>query len=290
MSTKVEMKEEIQQKRADAHLEEASQRFETILQAIPDNIYIIDSEGYIIDSNEKELVYGTTDELIGKNLNQVFGTENAALIMTHVKETLSDGELKTFEYRRFYNNKFYSFEARVSRMSENVVIAIVRNIDNVQRLEKHFMQINKLLQMFSHFSTQFINVPLDAFDVDAELNKALAQIGVSTGVDKACIFEYDTQRHVLKRSNGWQADKESLNQENPFECNVDILTEWVDRLKERKAIIVKNIQKELEPNSHLYKIMAAQDVISFLTIPLMKNEELTGLIILTSTKSKIDFT
>lgn len=285
------MKEEMQQKQVAAQLDETSKRLQTILQAIPDNIYIIDSDGYIIDFDEKESISDNSDALTGRNLKQVFGEENEELFMFHIKGALVDNESKILDYQRVYGNKLHSFEVRISKISNHSVIVIVRNIDNVQRFEKHFLQINKLLQMFSHFSTQFINTPLDEFDLDAELNKALAQIGISTGVDKACIFDYEQLKNTLKRTNEWAAvGEEFLDQENPLEFDTIELSEYIDTLRKQKVIFVKNIQNELDHNSPLYKIMFRQNVVSFLTIPLMKKETLVGLIILTASKSKIEFT
>lgn len=128
-------------KAAERQLRESEARHRTMLNAIPDTVFLIDHQGVCRDvhSPAPELLAAPVQSLLGQRIFDLFMPELAELFEHVIAKALETGELQTVEYTLELEGKMQFFEARVMRHSKQDVLAVVRDITDhkayLERLE-----------------------------------------------------------------------------------------------------------------------------------------------------------
>ncbi|MCH2235932.1 MAG: PAS domain S-box protein [Crocinitomicaceae bacterium] len=139
---------DISEKLENERLIKASEsRNRALLQAIPDLIFRVTSEGVFTDFkinnlDDSEIFYEftTTKDIIGKKLIEVFSIDGtAADFMEYVKKSIETDQLITHYYKikrevKGKNRTLY-YENRYSKISDNEVLIIARNITDQEENE-----------------------------------------------------------------------------------------------------------------------------------------------------------
>lgn len=119
-----------------------------ILDAIPDLIFINDREGnyleYYDSRFEREL--GDFQNLVGKNLSDVFDEKFTKLHLEKIKECLDTGQLITYEYPLADEGELKIYESRVVKVNENKVLRFSRDITKRVASEKEIADLNRNLE------------------------------------------------------------------------------------------------------------------------------------------------
>jgi PAS domain S-box-containing protein len=89
-----------ERKQAENVLKESEQRFRAVLEAVPDLMLVLDSEGTYreVFTAKPELLYAPADQVIGKKIHDVLPPENAKQIQKVIDRVLATGELQIYEY------------------------------------------------------------------------------------------------------------------------------------------------------------------------------------------------
>ncbi len=119
-------------------------RIETIISAIPDLIFLVDSNGKYLDvlaTGKEHLLYRPRDEIIGKHITDFFDNETSEKLLFLVKEAIRTQTLQSLEYELFLSSKKELYEARVMQadfeeFNNDTVIVIVRDITHKLEREK----------------------------------------------------------------------------------------------------------------------------------------------------------
>jgi len=101
-----------------------------IFSSMNDMVFQIDKDGvyqYIAPTNSDFFIVNQ-NELLGKSFYDIFPKENADLFMSYVTETLNSYKSIVKEYSLNINDKIAWFEVRMSPISDDQVIAIIRDI------------------------------------------------------------------------------------------------------------------------------------------------------------------
>ena len=133
-------------KQADEKLRVNEARARAMLNAIPDMMFRMDSNGTFLDykADTKDL-YEQSVPLIGQRNRDISPPEFADLIEYKVEKTLSTSQMQTFEYQLpIANIGMQDFEARMAPSGANEVIAIVRNITEGKKAEMALLDTIKL--------------------------------------------------------------------------------------------------------------------------------------------------
>lgn len=111
-------------------LEEAQTKTSSLIQAIPDLIFRINSQGYFLDyyPDKHDTHPITSSELINQHLEDVFPKDLAEWTYYYVQQTLETGEIQLGEYVWKRDENWLHYEARYVPSGENEVLAIVRDI------------------------------------------------------------------------------------------------------------------------------------------------------------------
>lgn len=131
-------------------------------------------------------------------------------------------------------------------------------------------------ELITELSTKFVTIGADR--LDAALNEALAAIGQFSGVDRAYIFRFTTDRTAMDNTHEWCAEgiepQIDMFQGFPLEA----LPWWTARLKERNVIHVRDVE-ELPPEASAEKdVLRQQDIQSVLAIPMVCEDTVVGMV------------
>ena len=120
---------------SEKKLSKSEEKNKTIVKAMPDSLFIIDSDGYFTDciADDEKIIIMPKEDFIGKNISEVLPCEIANIAYKKIKSVLRHGGIEKIDYKMEMHNKEYFFEFRIVKNNEKEVIAISRNIT----IEKH---------------------------------------------------------------------------------------------------------------------------------------------------------
>lgn len=114
----------------ESELQDSEQRNLALLKAIPDLIFVYDSEGVFLDFNaksDKDLLL-PPEQFIGKNIKDVMPEKIAQGTFESIRKTLQTGEIQSFDYSLEKKQKKMYYESKHAAFGKNKVIAVVRDI------------------------------------------------------------------------------------------------------------------------------------------------------------------
>jgi PAS domain S-box-containing protein len=118
------------QKKAEDELKKIEAKNAAILDALPDFIFIMDSEGRTLEYKAKDVkqLPIPPSEFMGKKAIEFMPEHIAKNIELCIKKAFETGEVQVYEYGREVNNKIREFELRFVICGENEVLALARDI------------------------------------------------------------------------------------------------------------------------------------------------------------------
>lgn len=119
-----------QRRRAEEALHKSEAENRALIDAIPDLMFRISSNGAFLDvKGSKDFNPGIlTPDCVGKKIEDVFPKEVAEQAMHYVIRALKNGGTQNFEYQLPSNDFLRDYEARIVVSGEDEVLAIVREI------------------------------------------------------------------------------------------------------------------------------------------------------------------
>lgn len=257
--------------------EEAIQQSElytrSLLEAIPDMIFVFDSLGNFIDykSGENKNLLMTKDSFIGKNIIDVLPTSITNETQKRIDLIMKGISIEPFEYTvDTLNGKGY-FEAKFFSFGNDKVLAVIRDISKSKEIESTLQQNIKHQEILSEIALQ-INV---SENFENKLNLILAKIGEHTDVSRVYIFQDDV--HGMHTSNiyewcntGIQPQKDQL-QNIPYE----VIPSWKKILQEKGSIYSQDIS---ELPDDVRAILEPQQIKSIIVYPLYVSQKFFGFI------------
>lgn len=139
------LEEIAERKTVEEALRESENKNNSLLQAIPDLMFIISQDGTCLDyrANNKELDIAP-EEIIGKHISDIGLTgEVLKLAQDSIEEALRTDTLQSFEYHFQLESGFKYYEARIKKLNGKEVLCIVRDITEKRHAED---KLNKSLK------------------------------------------------------------------------------------------------------------------------------------------------
>lgn len=134
--------------KAKQKTERSEQKLSAILNSIPDLIFHFDREGFFISFlQENKMLYKPIDDFIGKNVQDVMEVKLSTNTKLRIIEALEVGESE-MDYDLLINGKVYYYYAKFSKLNENEVIAIIRDITLLKEQEVKLQQSNNAKDRF----------------------------------------------------------------------------------------------------------------------------------------------
>jgi PAS domain S-box-containing protein len=124
-------------KQAEAALQVSESKIRTLIEAIPDPLFVFSDEGRFLEIMvlEPDLLWHPFEEMIGKTMHQL-GREEADEFLGYIQQVLRTQQILTVEYGAFLNGREAWFSARIAPISHDQVIWLVRDITAQKQAEE----------------------------------------------------------------------------------------------------------------------------------------------------------
>ncbi|HEX2937156.1 MAG TPA: PAS domain S-box protein [Bacteroidales bacterium] len=159
-----------ERKISEQSLKESEAKNSAILESIPDILFQFNKEGKIVSfrsGSVRELAI-PPEKFLNKPLTDLFPESFATFVIQAIAECLETGSTK-IEYELPIGNTLNSFEARMAKMNETEVIALVRNVSERMEYERQLKEerdkanaANKAKSEFLANMSHEIRTPMNA--------------------------------------------------------------------------------------------------------------------------------
>lgn len=278
-----------EQKKAEHQLLETSERLKAILASMPDMIFIHDRDGRYLDAYINQKLYPNVkyQPKIGQRLEEIFDPDTTRSVLQAIEQCLQRQETVEIQFDYPIGSAMRHMQARLSPMSADRVVAVVRDTTFLVTLEKELLLNNNLLRVLTQLATRFINLPVN--EIEIEINQALAEIGLFAEVDRVYIFDYDWEADTMTNTYEWCSEGTSPEINNLKDIPNSLLPDWVESHRKGEMTYVPRVT-DLDPDSSLRKILEPQNIQSLITIPLMDGDTCLGYVGFDAVKTKRLFT
>lgn len=149
---------------ASEALRETETRNRALLDAMPDLMFLQDSQGVYLDFHalDTALLIVPPEEFLGKRMNETLPTGVVRIMKPAFDRALSSGEPQVVEYTSDRTGETRHLEARLVRCGEDRVLTIVRNVTARKRSEA------ALLASESRHRFLYNNTPVMMHSIDRE--------------------------------------------------------------------------------------------------------------------------
>lgn len=167
--------------RVEEVLRERENSYRTLIDAIPDYMFVVTREGIVLDYHEAQPATLNVPlvDMVGKHVRELVYAKAANLYMDAIERAFTTGDIVTFEYPLRYEESSYHLEVRVTAGGDKKAIILVRDITAGKLLEEQLVAAQKmesLGRMASGIAHDFNNL-LTVIQGFASVSTALATDG-----------------------------------------------------------------------------------------------------------------
>ena len=115
-----------------------NERLKAILEAIPDLIFVATKDGSYTEyySSETDRLTVPDDQIIGKNIRNLFDEETATLHLKKIDECIEKQAIVTYEFSGVAKDKEIFFEVRLAPFGNDRVLTVARDITDRKKNEE----------------------------------------------------------------------------------------------------------------------------------------------------------
>jgi signal transduction histidine kinase len=145
-------KEVAERKRAEEKIRQSDIRTRAILNAIPDILFQLDRDGRFVDMRGNPERLGISpDGCVGRKIEQVMPKRLVQIFRRQLARSFETGKVVMFEYDQPFGEEERYYEARMVAVSDDLALAMVRNItgrvtaaESKQRLLEQLQRAQKM--------------------------------------------------------------------------------------------------------------------------------------------------
>ncbi|HEY9607582.1 MAG TPA: response regulator [Allocoleopsis sp.] len=129
---------EHERKRAQEALQASEAELRALFAAIPDPLFVINSLGRVLKvvPLAPEQLYKPAEEQIGRTLHEIFEQAQADTFLSYIQQALSTQQILNVEYSLSKGGRETWSAARISPISQDLVIWLARDISDRKRAEE----------------------------------------------------------------------------------------------------------------------------------------------------------
>jgi PAS domain S-box-containing protein len=153
-----------ERKSIEENLKNSRNRIMSILDAIPDILFILNQDGVFLEyhANNAGKLYLPPEMFLNKKADNVMPEYLARLTNEKIKETLQTGLTRIYNYELEIMGETHYFESRMVKNSANTVLTIVRDVSDTVKAG-HDKRKNE-----EKYKAMFINSPIGVLNFDQQ--------------------------------------------------------------------------------------------------------------------------
>jgi PAS domain S-box-containing protein len=255
--------------------QQAQERSETELRALfsamEDVIIVYDKDGrYVrIAPTNPSLLFRPPQDMIGKLISEILPRDLHEPFMTTIQKVLKSGENASIEYPLILGKQQYWFDAKVSKLADDQVFWVARDITERKRSEEVLQRRNTYMAVSSEIS----RLVTSTLDLNTIFTRTVNLVGERFGFYFAAIYiiEETGFNAVLREATGEAGEKMKAQKYSV----VVGFNSIVGKVAERgQAILVNDVEHEplYHPNPFLL------DTRSEVAIPMRIGTRIVGVI------------
>ncbi len=190
------------QKQTMRALQKSEARVRALLEAMPDMILEISSQGVLLDfipARDVSMIL-LPKEYIGRNINDVLPPELSSPALFFVQRAVETGQLHAFEYQLPGREYVRTFEARVMALSGNTAILVVREISARKRMEREREKLINELELKNAESEtlrESLASIVGTFEFTGIIQRILDQIRRVVPYDSASVWKMEGNQQTI---------------------------------------------------------------------------------------------
>lgn len=130
----------------EARASVARDQLRALIAAMNDVVLVLDEDGHYREVAQTGGLISRPEELVGRNLSDLFTPEQSAFFLSKIREALSSQQTVTVNYALVINGVERSFNAAVSPMHGGKVVWVARDVTEVKATEKALYDLNVQLE------------------------------------------------------------------------------------------------------------------------------------------------
>ncbi len=146
------------QKQSEIKLKNTLWRYQALLEAIPDMMFLFNEEGIIVEfhSEINDDLYTTPENFLGKKVSDVLSEKLGRLTMDNISLVLTDGQPRHCTYSVEINGVEKHFESRYVSCGGGQVLSIVRNITDRFNFDKELIAAKEKAEESDKLKSAFL--------------------------------------------------------------------------------------------------------------------------------------
>lgn len=275
-----------QRKMAEDALKKSEQRNRALLDAIPDLVFNMNSDGVIIDyhTSDPKQLFIEPEKFLGNNFQNILPEEISKGFWKAIIRAKETNNLETFEYKTELKGNFKYYEARVKIFVENQILALIRDFTVQKLAEQKLESLNSLHSLVNEISSTLIKLPTS--EIEASINESLKKLGKFTNVDRAYIFNFDHENGVMNNTYEWCNEGITPEIQNLQNVPNDLIPRWFEKFNNNEHVYIPNVSEIAEEFKAEKEILEPQGIISLITVPMYYSDLLIGFIGFDSVKEQ----
>jgi PAS domain S-box-containing protein len=267
-----------EQRQIQEALRNAESRTRAILEAMPDLIFEISRNGVFLDyvaSNELTPLVPPS-EFIGKSISQFFPEHIVEQTLFSLKRAIATEQLHAFEYELTHEGETRFFEARISAVTDETAIVMVRDISQRKWVETEREKLIAELEnknAESETLRESVSIVVETLDKSEAIDRILEQLEKVVPYNSASVQLLDESMLEIVSTRGLEPISEYIGRR--FEINAD---EPAYDLLQGKAPYV--LIDDVQVSTSVFTEEADRKIHAWMAIPLRVKGQLIGIIAL----------
>ncbi|MBL8098801.1 MAG: GAF domain-containing protein, partial [Anaerolineales bacterium] len=267
-----------EQRQIQEALRNAESRTRAILESMPDMIFEISKEGVFLDyvaSNEITPLVPPS-EFIGKSISQFFPEEIVAQTLFSLERAIATEQLHAFEYELTHENETRFFEARISPVTDETAIVMVRDISQRKWVETEREKLITELEnknAESETLRESVSIVVETLDKSEAIDRILEQLEKVIPFNSASVQLLDESTLEIVSTRGLEPKSEHIGMK--FEINKE---EPANALLHGEAPYV--LIDDVQVSTSVFTEDMHSKIHAWMAIPLRVKGQLIGIIAL----------
>jgi len=266
-------------------LQQSETRFRTLLSSLEDIVFIMDADGRFCDVMPPA---GGADEVFSPAALQGRVPAQAPLppatcetLTRAVARVSHSGKGANVDFAVDAGDRERWFGARISPLrdangSVSGMIGVAREITEQREARMRLEQREAFLRLLMLLSAQFVNSRAETWD--DTVNDALARIGAFCKAHRSYLLLFNQDQGTFSNTHEWVEDGVAPQIAYLQDLPLMPLENIVRHLRNHETVIINDIAALPDSWLNERELLAAQDCVSVIFVPVIENDDLMGLV------------